>query len=98
MRAFVAHGARVVIADLQRSKGLNLVKELGADTVVYVHCDVTNEGDVVTAVKAALDNFGGLDVMVNNAGECRHCRCTAGYGLGFSCLCMLWFPAQGCRC
>ena len=74
MRTFVGQGARVVIADLQRSKGVNLVKELGADRAVYVHCNVTKEGDVAAAVKAALDNFGGLDVMVNNAGECRKAR------------------------
>jgi NAD(P)-dependent dehydrogenase (short-subunit alcohol dehydrogenase family) len=66
-RTFVAHGARVVIADLQDAPGQALAKELGA-AARFAHCDVTQEADVAAAVDLAVAEFGQLDVMVNNAG------------------------------
>ncbi|KAF2932841.1 momilactone A synthase-like isoform X1 [Oryza sativa Japonica Group] len=67
-RLFVKHGARVVVADIQDELGASLVAELGPDASSYVHCDVTNEGDVAAAVDHAVATFGKLDVMFNNAG------------------------------
>uniref|UniRef100_A0A0E0HNW0 Uncharacterized protein n=1 Tax=Oryza nivara TaxID=4536 RepID=A0A0E0HNW0_ORYNI len=67
-RLFVKHGARVVVADIQDELGASLVAELGPDASSYVHCDVTNEGDVAAAVDHAVARFGKLDVMFNNAG------------------------------
>ena len=67
VRRFVAEGARVVIADLQREPGEALVRELGAATR-FVPTNVTLEADVAAAVAAAVAEFGSLDVMFNNAG------------------------------
>jgi NAD(P)-dependent dehydrogenase (short-subunit alcohol dehydrogenase family) len=67
VRRFVAEGARVVIADLQEDRGADLVAELG-DAVAFSRVDVTQEADVAGVVAEAVDRFGRLDVMFNNAG------------------------------
>ena len=67
VRRFVSEGCRVVIADVQRDPGELLAKELG-ETVVFASCDVTREDDVAAAVDLAVERFGRLDVMFNNAG------------------------------
>jgi NAD(P)-dependent dehydrogenase (short-subunit alcohol dehydrogenase family) len=64
---FVARGARVMIADLDERGATTTAAELG-DAVRAVRCDVTSSGDVQAAVKATVDAFGGLDLLVNNAG------------------------------
>ena len=64
---FVAHGARVVIADTNRGTGEALAKELG-EVVAFERTDVAEAGDVQAAVAAAVALFGGLHVFVNNAG------------------------------
>lgn len=64
---FVAEGAQVLVADVQDEKGEMLARRF-ADAVVYRHCDVTHEDDIAAATAAAETAFGGLDVLVNNAG------------------------------
>lgn len=64
---FVAEGARVVIADVDEERGAALAKELG-DESVFVLTDVSRPDDVQAAVDAAVERFGGLHVMFNNAG------------------------------
>jgi len=64
---FVAEGAQVLIADLQSDKGAALERRFSG-RVVYRDCDVTREADIVAVTAAAAAAFGGLDVMVNNAG------------------------------
>lgn len=66
-RTLVAEGARVVVADLLDDEGTRLVQELGG-AASYVHLDVTDREQWAAAVAAAEDAFGGLDVLVNNAG------------------------------
>ena len=66
-RALVAGGAKVVVADLQDERGASLAEELG-DPVHFSHTDVTVEGDIVAAIDLALEKFGALDGMINNAG------------------------------
>ncbi|MFF4253944.1 glucose 1-dehydrogenase [Streptomyces sp. NPDC001663] len=66
-RALVAEGARVVIGDLLDSEGAELADELG-DMAAYVHLDVTDRSQWQAAVDEAVSRFGGLDVLVNNAG------------------------------
>ena len=66
-RLFVAEGAKVVIGDVLDGEGEVLAKELG-DDALYVHHDVTDEDGWRHVVETALDRFGGLDVLVNNAG------------------------------
>lgn len=64
---FVAEGARVVAADIQDEKGAMLEKRFPTQ-VVYAHCDVTDEAQIESAMKRAKAEFGGLDILFNNAG------------------------------
>jgi NAD(P)-dependent dehydrogenase (short-subunit alcohol dehydrogenase family) len=65
--AFVAEGARVVIADIQDERGRAAAGRLG-DAAIYVHADVSDDEQVAEVVDAAVKHYGGLDVMFNNAG------------------------------
>ncbi|KAJ4824697.1 hypothetical protein Tsubulata_016482 [Turnera subulata] len=64
---FVENGAKVVIADIQDAKGQALAEKFGGN-VVYIHCDVSNEEDVINLMDATVAKFGKVDVMYNNAG------------------------------
>ena len=64
---FVAEGASVIAADIQDEKGAMLAKRFPGK-VVYAHCDVTNEAEIEAAMKLAKSEFGGLDILFNNAG------------------------------
>jgi 3alpha(or 20beta)-hydroxysteroid dehydrogenase len=66
-RRFVAEGARVVLGDLLDDEGKAVAADLG-DAARYVHLDVTSEADWAAAVATAVDEFGRVDVLVNNAG------------------------------
>jgi len=66
-RVFVEEGARVVIADIMDDHGRAVVDELG-DMAVYIHTDVTKVGQIKAAVDLAMEKFGRLDCMFNNAG------------------------------
>ncbi len=69
VRRVVAEGGRCVIADLQLDRAQALAGELGgAAHAVAVRTDVTSEADVAAAVAAAVQQYGGLDCMFNNAG------------------------------
>lgn len=64
---FVAEGAKVVVGDLADEQGRELeAKHDGALT--YRHTDVTVESDVEALVATAVEKYGRLDVMFNNAG------------------------------
>ena len=64
---FVAEGAQVVAADLQQEKGEALAAELGS-AVTFVSANVGAEADVAAMVKTAVDRFGRIDCLFNNAG------------------------------
>ena len=64
---FLAEGASVVAADLQDEKG-KILEQRFPGRVAYVHCDVTHEADIAAACAKAKSEFGGLDVLFNNAG------------------------------
>lgn len=66
-RLAVGEGASVVVADIQDSLGSELTESLGAASE-YVHCDVSREDHVQAAVDLAVQKFGQLDCMFNNAG------------------------------
>lgn len=66
-RLFIQHGAQIVVADVQDKLGNAVCTDLGS-SAIYVHCDVTNEDDVSNAVDLAIQKFGHLDIMFNNAG------------------------------
>ena len=64
-----AEGAVVVVADRDASAAETVAKELGGtDTAVPVTVDVTDEGAVAASIHAAVLAFGGVDLIVNNAG------------------------------
>ncbi|MGV0794300.1 SDR family NAD(P)-dependent oxidoreductase [Mycolicibacterium sp. XJ1819] len=66
-RRFAAEGAKVLIGDVDRDGGDALAEELGAD-VHFVAADVADIEQVSGLVDTAIERFGGLHVMVNNAG------------------------------
>ncbi|MDT5330437.1 MAG: 3alpha(or 20beta)-hydroxysteroid dehydrogenase, partial [Mycobacterium sp.] len=66
-RALVAEGAKVVIGDILDDKGKALADEIG-ESARYVHLDVTQADDWDAAVATAMNEFGKLNVLVNNAG------------------------------
>ncbi len=69
---YVAEGARVVLGDLDPSATEAAAAGLGGpDVARAVRCDVTDGAQVTALVTAAVDAFGSLDVMVNNAGITR---------------------------
>ncbi|MDQ0118252.1 bifunctional aldolase/short-chain dehydrogenase [Pseudarthrobacter sp902506025] len=62
-------GACVVIADLNLENAQKVAEELGgADVAIGVQADVTDEAQVSAAIDAAVLAFGGVDLVVNNAG------------------------------
>ncbi|MCI0141850.1 bifunctional aldolase/short-chain dehydrogenase [Arthrobacter bambusae] len=64
-----AEGACVVIADLNLDNARAVAAGLGgADVAIGVQADVTDEAQVAAAIKEAVLAFGGLDLVVNNAG------------------------------
>lgn len=67
-RLFVREGARVVVADLERTKVDEVVSMLGAEHAAGFVGDVTVPSDNEAMVSTAVDRFGSLDVFVANAG------------------------------
>ena len=69
---FIEEGARVVLGDVNLDATQAAAEKLGGhDVVRAVRCDVTSSEEVDGLVAAAVDGFGGLDIMVNNAGITR---------------------------
>jgi NAD(P)-dependent dehydrogenase (short-subunit alcohol dehydrogenase family) len=66
-RLFVAEGAKVVIAGRRRDKGEQLARTLG-ERAAFVATDVTREADVQAMITFAVERFGRLDCLINNAG------------------------------
>ncbi|HXO53143.1 MAG TPA: 3-oxoacyl-ACP reductase FabG [Mycobacterium sp.] len=72
---FIAEGARVVLGDVDLGATEAAAKQLGGDgssgAALAVRCDVTKGDEVDALVAAAVERFGRLDIMVNNAGITR---------------------------
>lgn len=66
-RKFVSEGAKCVLADLQLERAEEIAAELG-DACIATSTDVADEAAVAAAVDLAVEKFGKLDVMFNNAG------------------------------
>ena len=64
---FVEEGARVVIADVDADGGTAFAEQLGPDAV-FQRTDVSDADRIQAAVDRAVEHFGGLHVMCNNAG------------------------------
>ncbi len=68
-RRLVAEGACVVVADVNAEAAREVVTELGGrDRAISVTADVTDEDQIAEAFRAASLAFGGVDLVVNNAG------------------------------
>ncbi len=69
-RVFVAEGARVLMSDVQDAIGLKAAADLdpSEERVAYQHADITREDQVRTLIDTAVERFGRLDIVVNNAG------------------------------
>ncbi len=69
---FLDEGAKVVIADFNTTTGEDTVAEATArghsDCVRFIRTDVADEADIDAMVQCAVESFGGLDVVFNNAG------------------------------
>ncbi len=66
-RMLVAHGANVVLADVNADAGAAMVAELGTQAR-FARCDVTDEAEARAAVTMARETFGQLDILANCAG------------------------------
>jgi len=69
-RAFAAEGAHVVVSDLNEIGGTALVRDIAAagGTAIFCRADVGEKHDAGRLVAHAVEHFGRLDVLVNNAG------------------------------
>jgi 3-oxoacyl-[acyl-carrier protein] reductase len=69
-RFFAAEGGRVVLADIDGASAEAVAAEIDRDggAAIGLKADVTDKADVATMMRAALDTYGRLDVLVNNAG------------------------------
>ncbi len=69
-RLFAAEGAKVAVADIDPEGGASVVNEIAkaGGEALFVELDVTREEDWERAVSITVDRFGGLNVLVNNAG------------------------------
>ncbi len=63
----VAEGAKVLVNGLDESKGQTLIKQLGSKNALHHTIDVTDKNAPKELVKAALNKFGKLNAVVNNA-------------------------------
>ncbi|MDD0977039.1 SDR family oxidoreductase [Pseudomonas fontis] len=72
-QAFAAEGARVVVNDINREAAQAVVAQIEAlgGVAVANSNDITRYDDAGLIVRQAVETFGGLDVLVNNAGICR---------------------------
>ena len=75
---FAAEGAKIVCADIQPSPGMYAVKYPGENTdavirrlggeAVFTACDVTSSDSVAALIRTAVETYGRIDTLVNNAG------------------------------
>src|SRR5262245_47488708 len=72
-KCFAAKGASIVIADVDleaAQKSAQTLKEFGAIAATGLRCDITRREEVDAMVDRVVETFGGIDVLVNNAGIC----------------------------
>jgi NAD(P)-dependent dehydrogenase (short-subunit alcohol dehydrogenase family) len=68
---FVAEGAKVVVGDIQDDKGAHVEEAHGA-SATYIHTDVSDETQVKAMIDLAVEKYGRLDCIFNNAGYVGH--------------------------
>ncbi len=69
-KALTAEGASVVLADIDvdGARATAAALETGGASALAVECDVADEDQVAVAVQESVEHFGGIDVLINNAG------------------------------
>ncbi|MEM3357124.1 MAG: glucose 1-dehydrogenase [Candidatus Bathyarchaeia archaeon] len=69
-KLFSAKGAKVVISDINKEKGVEVAREIknASGEAIFIRADVSKYDDVKALVENTVKNFGKIDVMVNNAG------------------------------
>ena len=67
---FAAHGAKVVVFDINENSARSTAQEIenAQGIAIALQCDVSNPDQINAAIDAAINNFGGLHILVNNAG------------------------------
>jgi NAD(P)-dependent dehydrogenase (short-subunit alcohol dehydrogenase family) len=67
---FHAEGAKVALLDIDEPRGRDVAAALGgpAAGVLFLRCDITREANVERAMAETIAAFGGLDILINNAG------------------------------
>jgi 3-oxoacyl-[acyl-carrier protein] reductase len=68
VRRFVREGATVAILDIDLDGARRVAAALPDAAVACVRCDVSVEADVSAAIKAVVDRYGKIDILINNAG------------------------------
>ena len=70
VRLFVEEGARVAFADRDGSRGSFLAGEIGANggQVLFVEANLEREAEAISFIQRTMEQFAGIDVLVNNAG------------------------------
>ena len=66
-RMFATEGARVAVVDLDKDGAVLVADEIGAGSAIAVACDVGDRRQVDEAVRATVDAFGTVDILVNTA-------------------------------
>ncbi|HSM42140.1 MAG TPA: SDR family oxidoreductase [Afifellaceae bacterium] len=66
-RRFAEEGARVAVVDINGEGAKTVAQEIG-EAAIAVACDVSKRADIDATVDAAMEAFGGVDIVVNNAG------------------------------
>src|SRR5262249_51529097 len=70
-RLFAREGAKVVCCDIQETISPRidqLIKDTEKGEALFANCDVTKQEDLDRAIKSAVDTFGRIDILYNNAG------------------------------
>lgn len=68
---FWENGATVIIADIQGHLGQAIADNLGKNGT-YIHCNVTEEDEVIKLIDSTVSMYGKPDIMYNNAGIIRY--------------------------
>ncbi len=66
-KMFAKEGARIAIVDFDRAGGERVAKEIG-ESAFFIHADVSAASDMEQMTRTALDRFGRIDILFNNAG------------------------------
>lgn len=71
VKRFVEEGARVVIADFNEDAGKEAAEQFQHEQVKYIMTDVSNRESVKKLVNQTIEQFGQIDILINNAGITR---------------------------